>query len=120
MVYYHSEGNERMETRDIIYSIVMIISSFVLTYKWMTRFASTDHTADAVVVLAAMVLISSLALMILSIDTRLRRMEATLEAKERALRINIQSVEENLDRKLNSVLNKTNSNMDEMSKRMYR
>ena len=47
-------------------------------------------------------------------------MEATLESKERALRINIQSVEENLDRKLNAVLNKTNSNMDEMSKRMYR
>lgn len=109
-----------METRDIIYSVVMIISSFVLTYKWMTRFASVDVTADAVVVLAAMVLISSLALMILSIDTRLRRMEAMMESKERALRINIQSVEDNLDRKLNAVLSKTNNTMDEMSKRIYR
>lgn len=92
----------------------------MLTYKWMTRFASADVTADAVVVLAAMVLISSLALMILSIDTRLRRMEAMMESKERALRINIQSVEDNLDRKLNAVLSKTNNTMDEMSKRIYR
>ena len=70
--------------------------------------------------LAAMVLIGSLAAMILSVDMRMRRIESMLEAKERSLRINIQSVEENLDRKLNSVLNKTNSSMEEMSRRMYR
>jgi hypothetical protein len=109
-----------MEARDIIFSIVMIISSFVLTYKWMSRFASDNHSADAVVVLAAMILIGALAAMILLVDIRLRRIEAMLEDKERALRINIQSVEDNLDKKLNSVLNKTNSTIDEMSRRMYK
>jgi hypothetical protein len=43
-----------------------------------------------------------------------------MESNERALRINIQSVEENLDRKLNVVLNKTNNTVEEMSRRMYR
>ena len=109
-----------MEARDIIFSIVMIISSFVLTFKWMSRFASTNYSADAVIVLSAMVLIGSLAAMILSIDIRLRRMESMIEAKERSLRINIQSVEENMDRKLNAVLNKTNNTMEEMSRRMYK
>lgn len=109
-----------MEARDIIFSIVMIVSSFVLTYKWMTRFASTNYSADAVIVLAAMVLIGALAAMILSVDIRLRRMEAMIEAKERSLRINIQSVEENIDRKLNVVLSRSNNNMEEMSRRMYR
>lgn len=110
----------KVEARDIIFSIVMIVSSFVLTYKWMTRFASTNYSADAVIVLAAMVLIGALAAMILSVDIRLRRMEAMIEAKERSLRINIQSVEENIDRKLNVVLSRSNNNMEEMSRRMYR
>ena len=109
-----------MEARDIIFSIVMIVSSFVLTYKWMTRFASTNYSADAVIVLSAMVLIGALAAMILSADIRLRRIEAMIEAKERSLRINIQSVEENVDRKLNVVLNKTNNTVEEMSRRMYK
>jgi hypothetical protein len=109
-----------MEARDIIFSIVMIVSSFVLTYKWMTRFASTNYTADAVIVLSAMVLIGALAAMILSADIRLRRIESMIEAKERSLRVNIQSVEENVDRKLNAVLNKTNSTVEEMSRRMYK
>ncbi|MCL7413518.1 MAG: hypothetical protein M8353_07890 [ANME-2 cluster archaeon] len=109
-----------MEARDIIFSVVMIVSSFVLTYKWMSRFSSSNYAADAIVVLAAMVLIGSLAAMILSVDMRMRRIESMLDAKERSLRINIQSVEENLDKKLNSVLNKTNSSMEEMSRRMYR
>lgn len=109
-----------MESRDIIFSIVMIVSSFVLTTKWMSRFSSSNYAGDAIVVLAAMVLIGSLAAMILSVDIRMRRIESMLEAKERSLRINIQSVEENLDRKMNSVLNKTNNSMEEMSRRMYR
>jgi len=109
-----------MEARDIIFSIVMIVSSFVLTYKWMTRFASTNYTADAVIVLSAMVLIGALAAMILSIDIRLRKIETLIEAKERSLRVNIQSVEENVDRKLNVVLNKTNSTVEEMSRKMYK
>ncbi|MCL7415612.1 MAG: hypothetical protein M8349_06075 [ANME-2 cluster archaeon] len=109
-----------MEARDIIFSVVMIVSSFVLTYQWMGRFTSSNNAADAVVVLAAMVLIGSLAAMILSVDMRLRKIEAKLESKERALRINIQSVEDNLDRKLNAVLNKTNNTVEEMSRRMYR
>ncbi|MCK4938399.1 MAG: hypothetical protein KAR85_07330 [Methanosarcinales archaeon] len=109
-----------MEARDIIFSVVMIVSSFVLTYKWMSRFSSSNNAADAIVVLAAMVLIGSLAAMILSVDMRMRRIESMLEAKERSLRINILSVEENLDKKLNTVLNKTNSSMEEMSRRMYR
>jgi len=120
MVVIPCGGDERMEARDIIFSIVMIISSFVLTYKWMTRFASTNYTADAVIVLSAMVLMGALAAMILSVDIRLRRIESIMESNERALRINIQSVEENLDRKLNVVLNKTNNTVEEMSKRMYR
>lgn len=108
-----------MEARDIIFSVVMVISSFVLTYKWMTRFAS-PNSGDAVIVLAAMVLIGALAAMILLVDIRLRRMEAMIEARERSMRIGIQSVEENLDRKLNAVLNKTNNAMEEISRRMYR
>ena len=120
MVVIPCGGDERMEARDIIFSIVMIMSAFVLTYKWMTRFASTNYSADAVIVLAAMVLMGALAAMILSVDIRLRRIESIMESNERALRINIQSVEENLDRKLNVVLNKTNNTVEEMSKRMYR
>jgi len=120
MIVFPCGDDKMMEARYIIFTIVRIMSAFVLTYKWMTRFASTNYSADAVIVLSAMVLVGALAAMILSVDIRLRRIESLMGSNERALRINIQSVEENLDRKLNVVLNKTNNTVEEMSKRMYR
>lgn len=93
-----------METRDIIFSFVMVISSFVLTYEWLGRFRYSP--ANSLIILSAMVMIGALAAMILSVDIRLRKIDKMIDTKERALRINIQSVEDNTAKRLNTVVSR--------------
>ena len=40
-----------MESRDLIFSIVMVVSAFVLTFRWIDQYGM----GDAVVILSAMV-----------------------------------------------------------------
>ncbi|WP_406655770.1 hypothetical protein V7O62_08250 [Methanolobus sp. ZRKC2] len=107
-----------MESRDIIFSIVMVVSAFVLTYEWLGRFKYSP--ANALIVLSAIVMVGSLAAMILSVDMRLRKIDSMLEAKERSLRINIQSVEGNLDKKMDEVLVRVDDVMNSLERTRYR
>ncbi|MGP8321513.1 MAG: hypothetical protein ACT6FE_04215 [Methanosarcinaceae archaeon] len=107
-----------METRDIIFSIVMVVSSFVLTYEWLGRFKYSP--ANSLIILSAMVMIGALAAMILSVDIRLRKIDAMIETKERSLRINIQSVENITAKRMNTVINKVDEAMEQFNRRQYR
>ena len=106
-----------MDTKDITLAVVMTLSSVVLTHKWLTRLG---YSSDPVIVLAALLLIGSLAALILSLDTRLKNIEETLEIRDRSLRINIQGVEEHLEKKMDAFVEKTNTSIGEFSKRIYR
>ncbi len=106
-----------MDTKDITLAVIMTLSAVVLTIKWLTRLGSLP---DPIIILAALFLIGSLAAMILLLDLRLRKIEEALEVKERSLRINIQGVEEHLDKKMDAFIEKTNYSIGEFSKRIYR
>ncbi len=106
-----------MDTKDISLAVIMTLSSVVLTIKWLTRL---NNPADPVIILAAVLLIGSLAAMILLLDNRLKNIEDGLETKERSLRINIQGVEAHLDKKMDIFVQKTEDKIGEFSKRIYR
>ena len=93
-----------MEARDLLFSVVMIASVFVLTYRLLSKY----HDRDAVVILSAMTLIAMLALMLLSINVRLRRLEEAMSAKERSLRTSIRSVEESVEKRMDAVIERVN------------
>ncbi len=105
-----------MEENDIGLAVVMTISSMILIYKWLTR----TGDSDAVIIISAMVLAGSLAAMILLLNLRLRKLEETLDAKERSIRINIKGVEENLEKKIADLSASTSHTIGEFSKRIYR
>jgi hypothetical protein len=106
-----------MDLRDVGLAVVMVLSSIVLTYKWLTRLG---YSSDPVIIIAAMLLIGSLAAMILILNTRLHDLEDALDSKERSIRINIKGVEENLEKKMDSIAQNTSNTIGEFSKRMYR
>jgi hypothetical protein len=105
-----------MDTKNITFAVIMTLSSVVLTHKWLTRL----NSSDPVIVLAAVLLTGSLAVLILSLDTRLRNIEERLEIRDRSIRINIQGVEEHLEKKMDAFIEKTNNSIGEFSKRIYR
>ncbi|WP_129598172.1 hypothetical protein [Methanohalophilus profundi] len=107
-----------METRDIVFSIVMVVSAFVLTYVWLGRFKYSP--ANSLIVLAAIVMVGALAAMLLSLDMRMRKIEQQLDLRERSLRINIQSVEDNMGEKMDTVTNVVDDAMETFNRRNYR
>jgi len=105
-----------METKDVGLAALMILSSIILTTKWLSRLGDSDP----VIVFSAMILAGSLAAMILQLNTRLNILEETINAKERSIRINIKGVEENLDKKMEAIAQNTSHTIGEFSKRIYR
>ena len=105
-----------MDAKDVGLAVVMTLSSIVLTYKWLTRLGDSDP----VIIISAMLLAGSLAVMILFLNVRLRMLEEALNAKERSIRINIKGVEENLEKKMDTIAQNTSNTIGEFSKRMYR
>ncbi|MCD5409714.1 MAG: hypothetical protein LRZ87_02985 [Methanocellales archaeon] len=103
-----------METRNILFSAIMIASAFILTTFWPVV------RGDPVIVIAAMIFAGALAAMFLSIDTRLRAMENKIDAKERSLRVNIQGVEESVERKLSATVKRIREAVEALTKREYR
>ena len=107
----------RMEPRDLALAAAMVAAAFVLTVQWLDK---TQYArGDAVIVLSAMLLITCLAGLMLSIETRLRRLEERLESTERGIRLNIQSVEENFEQKL-GVTRQIATSLDELRRLAHR
>lgn len=106
-----------MEARDIIFSVVMVLSTFVLVYKLVYNYSSAR---DPVIVMSAVILIGMLAILFLSVGERLRRIEEEIKEKERSLRVSIQSVEEEVRDKVEIATRGLNEVREEIGKRGYR
>ncbi|MDI6886568.1 MAG: hypothetical protein QMD22_09590 [archaeon] len=103
-----------MEARDIIFSVVMVFSAFVLAYRLWGRYR------DPAIALSAVILVGMLALLFLSIDERLRKIERGLSEKERSLRVSLQSVEEEVREKVGTAARRLEEVREEILKRGYR
>lgn len=107
-----------METRNIIFSVVMVFSAFVLVYKLVYKYGSAKE--DPVIVMSAVILIGMMAFLFLSIDERLRRIEQDISEKERSLRVSMQSVEEEVRDKVDTTTRRLEEIREDIMKRGYR
>ncbi len=109
-----------MEEKDGVLAVLMIMSSLILTHRWLTRIGESD----IVIIVSAMILAGSLSALILLLDARIRNLEESIDdainAKERSLRISIQGVEENLGKRMESFMQRTNNILNDFSKKIYR
>ncbi len=105
-----------MDTKNTIYSAMMVISALVLTVEWL-KWLENDNP---VIYVSAMVLVGSLAAMIINIDARITEINSKIDAKEQSLRINIQGVEENMERKLDTMVSENRASIQELTGRFYR
>jgi len=98
----------------------MVMATLVLTFRWLTRI----QNPDIIIIISAMVLVGSLATMILLLYDRLQEIENNLnnkiDANERSIMIGINGIEDNLEKKMNSFMEKTNNAVDKLSKKIFR
>ncbi len=103
-----------MEARNIIFSVVMVFSTFVITFRLWGRY----H--DTAIAFSAVILVGMLALLFLSIDERLRKIEKDISEKERSLRVSLQSVEEEVKEKVGTAARRLEEIREDIMKRGYR
>jgi Sec-independent protein translocase protein TatA len=103
-----------MEPRNIIFSVVMVFSSFVLTYRLWSRYK------DPAIALSAVIIVGMLALLFLSIDERLRNITRDMKERERSVRVSVQSVEEEVREKVDAATRKLEEVREDLMRRGYR
>jgi hypothetical protein len=106
-----------METRDTVFLVVMVLSSFLLSFEWLRRFeyASTNP----LIILSVMILVGTLAVMIISINNKLQDFEDKIEAKDRTLKVNLESTETKIDERMNELSSKVDNAICELNRRKY-
>ncbi len=105
-----------MNVKEMIPSLVMIISAFVLVERHLALYQRSDYW----MMISAMVLVASLAVTMTSIGLRLERMEQQIEASERILRVNMEEIEEMIEKRMDTVESRQGVAREEIPKKGYR
>ena len=110
-----------METRDTVFLVVMVLSSFLLSFEWLRRFTykPTNPFIDPLIILSIMILAGTLSLMLISINDKLQNFEDKMEAKDRALRVNMESSETKIEESMNELSSKVDNAVYEFNRRKY-
>jgi hypothetical protein len=106
-----------METRDTIFLVVMVLSSFLLSFEWLRRFEYIS--TNPLIILSVMILVGTLAVMIISVNNRLQELEDKIEAKDRTLKVNMESTEIKIEERMNELSSKVDNAVYEFNRRKY-
>ena len=106
-----------METRDTVFLVVMVLSSFLLSFEWLRRFEY--KSTNPLIILSVMVLVGTLAVMLISVNNRLQELENKMEAKDRTLKVNMESTETNIEERMNELSSKIDNAVYEFNRRKY-
>jgi hypothetical protein len=106
-----------METRDTIFLVVMVLSSFLLSFEWLRRFEY--KSTNPLIILSVMVLVGTLAVMLISVNNRLQELEDKMEAKDRTLKVNMESTGIKIEERMNELSSKVDNAIYEFNRRKY-
>jgi hypothetical protein len=106
-----------MESRDTVFFVLMVLSSFLLSFEWLRRFPS--QPTNPLIIISVMILTGTLAIMIISVNSKLQQLEEKMEARDRALRVNIESNETTIEGRINELATKIDNAIYEFNLRKY-
>ena len=106
-----------MDIREIVLSVLMIISAVMLTYRWLSL---VHNNVDFVVVFFAFLLTFSLGALLLSMMLRMRKTVEELESTKRMIAANADDLERRFEEKLFVYIRELEERLDEIQRRMYR
>ena len=101
-----------MDIKDILLSLVMIASAFVLVSTHLEAL----NNSDPVQLASAVLLIAAMAMLLLSTSSRVGRLEQELQASRRSMRIGLQGLEGKMD----SANSRHMAALEDISRKLYR
>jgi len=106
-----------MDVREIVLSVLMIISAVMLTYRWLSL---VHNNVDFAVVFFAFLLTFSLGALLLSMMFRMKKTVEELESTKRMIAANADDLERRFEEKLFVYIRELEERLDEIQRRMYR
>ena len=107
-----------METRDTVFLVVMVLSSFLLSFEWLSRFEY--KSTNPLIILSVMILVGTLAVMLISINNKLQEFENRIDSKDRNLKVNMDSSGTKMEERMNELSSKIDNAIYELNRRKYR
>ncbi|MDV0446291.1 hypothetical protein MsAg5_01210 [Methanosarcinaceae archaeon Ag5] len=111
------DGENTMETRDIIAFVLIEVATLVMAYAWFQRFVYNPF--NWVIMLCLLIVVGILSLMILSINNRFKELEARMEARDKSIRVSIMTVEADLENNINRLNDNVERAVSEISKKRF-
>jgi hypothetical protein len=106
-----------METRDTVFLVVMVLSSFILSFEWLRRFEY--KSTNPLIILSVMILVGTLAVMLISVNNKLQEFEDKIDAKDRTFKVNIENTETKIAERMNELSSKIDNAIYELNRRKY-
>ncbi len=102
--------------REIILSVVMVLSAVGLVYKWLSAF----DRVDATIVFLAALLIASLAMFLISIELRMQAMTEEFQNVKRTIAISSDELERRIATAMRPELRELAEKIDSIQRKMFR
>ncbi len=106
-----------MDVREVVLSVLMIVSAVMLTYRWLSL---VHKDVDFAVVFFAFLLTFSLGALLLSMMLRMKGTVEELESTKRMIAANADDLERRFEEKLFAYIKELEERLDEIQRRMYR
>ncbi len=96
---------------DLLLTFVMVVSTVFLIYRFWQ---------DALIAVAAALMMLSLGGLFISLQLRIRELEKSIAGKDRALKVYFSDLSDRMDSRYDDTISQLNDVIEALSKRVYR
>jgi len=102
--------------REVILSIVMVLSAAALVYEWLSMY----NRFDPVLVFLASLLMASLALLLISVEMRMREITEEFQNIKRTIAITSDELESRISRSIRPEIRELGERIDALQKKLFK
>lgn len=102
--------------REIVLSIVMVLSAAALVYEWLSMY----NRFEPVLVFLAALLMASLALLLISVEMRMREMTEEFQNVKRTIAISSDELESRISRSIRPEIRELGERIDSLQRKLFR
>ncbi len=102
--------------REVVLSTVMVFSAAALVYQWLSMY----NRFEPVIVFLAALLMTSLAMLLISVEMRMREMTEEFQNVKRAIAISSEELEKRISKTLRPDIRELGERIDALQRKLFR
>ncbi len=103
-------------SREVVLSIVMVFSAAALVYQWLSMY----NRFDPILVFLAALLMTSLALLLISVEMRMREITEEFQNIKRTIAITSDELESRISKTIRPEIRELGERIDALQRKLFR